>query len=66
MTNEEKEAHVRPWINPEERITVQVLDAPDLNAEVTGCNDTSVRLSIETHVLHMQQHICHDPAALAR
>lgn len=33
------------------------LDAPDLNAEVTGCNDASVMLSIETRVSHMNQHI---------
>ena len=57
MTNDEKEKVIRPWIDPEERVTVQFLDAPDLNTEVTGCNDASVTLSIETHVIHMTQHI---------
>ncbi len=57
MTNEEKEKLIRPWIDPEERITVHFLDAPDLNAEVTGCTERLVDLSIETHVTHMKQHI---------
>lgn len=57
MTNEEKQKRIRQWIDPEERITVQFLDARDLSAEVTGCNDASVTLSIETHVPHMKQHI---------
>ena len=57
MTNEEKEKLIRPWIDPEERITVQFLDAPDLNAEVTGCTERLVDRSIETHVTHMKQHL---------
>jgi len=57
MTNQEKQKKIIPWINPEERITVDFLDAQDLNAEVTGCSDQSVDLSIETHVMHMKQRI---------
>ena len=57
MTNEEKEKLIRPWIDPEERITVHFLDAPELNAEVTGCTVRLVDLSIETHVIHMKQHL---------
>ena len=57
MTNEEKEKVIRPWIDPEERVTVHFLDAPDLNAEVLGCTDQLVDLSIETHVPHMTQHL---------
>ena len=53
MTNEEKQNR----INPEERVTVQFLDAPDLNTIVTGCTDQSVDLSIETHVAHLKQKI---------
>ena len=53
MTNEEKEKCIRPWINPEERVTVRFLDATDLNTIVTGCTDQSVDLSIETHVPHL-------------
>lgn len=57
MTNEEKEKLIRPWIDPEERITVHFLDAPDLNTEVTGCTERLVDLSIETRVSHMPQHL---------
>ena len=34
MTNEEKQTRIRPWINPEERVTVHFLDVPDLNISV--------------------------------
>jgi hypothetical protein len=57
MTNEEKENVIRSWIDPEERVTVHFLDEQGLNAEVTGCNDASVSLSIETRVPHMNQRI---------
>ncbi len=57
MTNEEKETRIRPWINPEERITVHFLDAPDLNTTVTNCTDQLVDLSIETHVPYLRQRI---------
>jgi len=57
MTNEEKLRAIRPWIDPEERITVNFLDEQDLNAEVTGCNDELVDLSLETRVPHLKQHI---------
>ncbi len=56
MTNEEKEKVIRSWIDPEERVTVCFLDEQGLNAEVTGCNDASVSLSIETRVPYMHQH----------
>ncbi len=57
MTNEEKEKCIRPWINPEERVTVRFLDASDLNTTVTGCTDQLVDLSIETSVPYMGQHL---------
>ena len=57
MTNEEKEKCIRPWINPEERVTVRFLDATDLNTIVTGCTDQSVDLSIETSAPYLPQHI---------
>jgi hypothetical protein len=57
MTNEEKEKCIRPWIDPEERVTVCFLDAPDLNATVMGCTDQLVDLSIETSAPYMPQHI---------
>lgn len=57
MTNEEKQQCILPWIDPEERVTVHFLDAPDLNAEVTKCTEFIVDLSIETHLPHLTQHI---------
>ena len=57
MTNEEKLKAIRPWIDPEERVTVNFLDEQDLNAEVTGCNDELVDLSLETRVPHIKQRI---------
>jgi hypothetical protein len=57
MTNVEKERLIRPWIDPEERVTVHFLDARDLNAEVTGCTDQLVTLSIETSVPYMNQRV---------
>lgn len=57
MTNEDKEKMIRPWIDPEERITVHFLDAPDLNAQVTKCTSQLVDLSIETQVPYMFQHL---------
>jgi hypothetical protein len=57
MTNEEKLKAIRSWIDPEERVTVNFLDEQGLNAEVTGCNDESVDLSLETRVPHIRQHI---------
>lgn len=57
MTNEEKIEKIRPWIDPEERITVHFRDEQGLNAEVTGCNAELVDLAIETNVTHMKQRI---------
>jgi hypothetical protein len=57
LTNEEKQTRIRQWIDPEERVTVHFLDAPDLNVKVTNCTDQLVDLSIETHVPHMTQNI---------
>ena len=57
MTNEEKLKAIRPWIDPEERVTVSFLDEQGLNAEVTACNDVVVDLSLETPTPHLKQHI---------
>ena len=56
-SNEQKAAAIRKWIDPEERITVQFDDQRDLNAEVTGCTDQVVSLSLDTTVPHMRQQI---------
>jgi len=57
MSPADKLAAIRPWIDPEERITVQFDDQRDINAEVTGCNDQLVDLALETPVPHMRQEI---------
>ena len=56
-TNKQKAALIKKWINPDERITVQFDDQRDLSAEVTGCTDQLVSLSLDTSVLHMRQEI---------
>ncbi|MDF2458118.1 MAG: hypothetical protein K0S79_534 [Nitrospira sp.] len=55
--NQQKAAQIRKWINPNERITVQFDDQRDLSAEVTGCTDQLVSLSLDTAIPHMRQHV---------
>ncbi len=55
--NGQKAAAIRRWIDPQERITVQFVDQRDLSAEVTGCTDQVVSLSLDTAVPHMRQEI---------
>jgi hypothetical protein len=57
MTNKEKVEQIRQWIDPEERITVHFRDTQDLKAEVIGCSDVLVDLSIEPRVTYMRQTI---------
>jgi hypothetical protein len=56
MDNTEKAAVIVHWVNPEERVTVQ-FDDQRVNAEVTGCTDQLVDLSVETNVPHMRQRL---------
>lgn len=55
MDNKEKAGVIAKWINPEERVTVQFDDQRDLNAEVTGCSDQLVDLSLDTNMPHLRQ-----------
>lgn len=55
--NEQKAAEIAKWINPNERITIQFDDQRDLSAEVTGCTDHLVSLSLDTAVPHIRQHV---------
>lgn len=57
MTNEEKQKKIIPWIDHEERVTVHFLDEKNLVAEVTGCTDELVDLSIQGRVPHMKQRV---------
>jgi hypothetical protein len=55
MSRTEKLALITPWINPEERITVQFDDQRDINTIVIGCSERLVDLELETPVPHMRQ-----------
>jgi hypothetical protein len=55
MSRADKAALIRPWINPEERITVQFEDQHDINTIVTGCSERLVDLELETNIPHIRQ-----------
>lgn len=57
MDTSEKCRLIRPWVNEDERITVDFLNERDLNAQVTGCTDEIVSLALETTVPHMKQRV---------
>ena len=56
-SNRQKAATIKQWIDPEERVTVQFDDQRDISAEVTGCTDQLVSLSLDTAVPHLRQEI---------
>ena len=58
MDNASKQATIRQWIDPEERVTVDFLDEKDLNAVITGCTAEHVDLLIQTRFPHLKQHVC--------
>jgi hypothetical protein len=55
MSRAEKLVLITPWINPEERITVQFDNQGDINTVVAGCTEQLVDLELETPVPHMRQ-----------
>ena len=55
MSHTDKLALITPWINPEERITVQFDDQRDINTIVTGCSERLVDLELETNIPHLPQ-----------
>lgn len=57
MSRAEKVGLITPWINPEERITVQFDDQRDINTIVTGCTERLVDLELETNVPHLRQEL---------
>jgi hypothetical protein len=57
QNSQEKAAIIKEWIDPEERVTVEFDDQDDLSAEVTGCNEQLVFLSLDTDVPHIRQQI---------
>ena len=54
MSRADKLALITPWINPEERITVQFDDQRDINTIVSNCTERLVDLELETPVPHMR------------
>jgi hypothetical protein len=57
MDNDEKAKLIRPWINDEERVTIDFLNEKDLNAQVTDCTGEVVSLALETPAPHMKQRV---------
>jgi hypothetical protein len=55
MSRADKLALIAPWINPEERITVQFDDQRDINSEVIACTERLVDVALETTVPHLRQ-----------
>jgi phage gp29-like protein len=55
MSRADKLAFITPWINPEERITVQFDDQGDINTVVADCTERLVDLELETPVPHIRQ-----------
>lgn len=55
MSRADKLALITPWINPEERITVQFDDQHDINTVVAGCSERLVDLELETNIPHIRQ-----------
>ena len=55
MSRAEKVDIITPWINPEERITVQFDDQGDINTVVFDCTERLVDLELETPVPHIRQ-----------
>jgi hypothetical protein len=57
MHNNEKFKAIRPWINEQERVTVDFVNEKDLNAEVIDCTDEVVSLALETAAPHIKQRV---------
>ena len=57
MSPADKVALITPWINPEERVTVQFDDQGDINTIVTGCSERLVDLELETNIPHIRQRL---------
>ena len=55
MSRADKLALITPWINPEERVTVQFDDQRDINTVVSDCTERLVDLELETHIPHIRQ-----------
>ena len=57
MTNHEKAEMIKPWVNPEERISVDFEDAKGLNAIVEGCTENVVHLIFQEPFPHVKERV---------
>lgn len=57
MDNTAKAELIGPWIDPNERVTIDFEDEKNLNGEVTGCNKEVVNLALETAFPHLRQEV---------
>lgn len=55
MSRADRLTFITPWINPEERITVQFDDQGDINTVVSDCTERLVDLELEPPVPHIRQ-----------
>lgn len=52
-----KAESIQPWVDPEERVTINFQDASNLNAEVISCTKYVVELGLETFLPHYRQKV---------
>jgi hypothetical protein len=57
MESSEKADMIRPWIDPEERVTVDFENERDLSAQIVECDGMTVTLLLETGFPHYKQHL---------
>ena len=57
MDNKEKARIISPWVDPDERVTVNFDDERDLNAQVTVAPPNWSILALETRFPHLRQNI---------
>jgi hypothetical protein len=57
MESSEKADMIRPWIDPEERVTVDFENERDLSAQIVECDGMTVTLLLETAFPHYKQHL---------
>ena len=58
MDNAAKLEVIREWIDPDERVTVDFLDAKGVSVVITDCTLEHVDLLLETRFLHLKEHVC--------
>lgn len=57
MTNQEKADLIQPWINPDERVSVDFTDVKGLNAMVEGCTENVVHLIFQESFPHVKERV---------